>query len=126
MRRFGLPVAFRTVVGVLADVARLGFLTMHSRGQLAAENLFLRKQFITSRRIRTFGALRSHPRAVERRTPEIRGDGHLPGGLDEIPKLVIVALEPDPCRSWCIRRFAHAARHARGHSAQAGAARPIL
>ena len=44
MRRFGLPVAFRTVVGMLADVARLGFLTLHSRAELAAENLFLRKQ----------------------------------------------------------------------------------
>jgi hypothetical protein len=44
MRRFGLRVAFRTVVDVLADVARLGFLTLHSRAQLAAENLFLRKQ----------------------------------------------------------------------------------
>jgi len=44
MRRFRLPVAFRTVVDVLADGARLGFLTLHSRAQLAAENLFLRKQ----------------------------------------------------------------------------------
>src|SRR5262247_3537773 len=44
MRRFGLRVAFRTVVDVLADVARLGFLTLPSRAQLAAENLFLRKQ----------------------------------------------------------------------------------
>ena len=44
MRRFGLRVAVRTVVDVLADVARFGFLTLHSRAQLAAENLFLRKQ----------------------------------------------------------------------------------
>jgi putative transposase len=44
MRRFGLPVSLRTIVDVLADVARLGFLTLHSRTQLAAENLFLRKQ----------------------------------------------------------------------------------
>src|SRR5262249_12170997 len=44
MHRFDLRVAFRTVVDVLADVARLGCLTLHSRAQLAAENLFLRKQ----------------------------------------------------------------------------------
>jgi len=31
---------------VLADVARLGLLTLHSRAQLAAENLFLRKQLV--------------------------------------------------------------------------------
>jgi putative transposase len=44
MRRFGLRVALRTVVNVIADVARLGLLTLQSRTQLAAENLFLRKQ----------------------------------------------------------------------------------
>jgi len=44
MRRFDLPVSFRTIVDVLADVARLEFLTLHSRTQLAPENLFLRKQ----------------------------------------------------------------------------------
>ena len=44
MRRFGLRVALRTVVDVLADIAHFEFLTLHSRTQLAAENLFLRKQ----------------------------------------------------------------------------------
>jgi transposase InsO family protein len=44
MRRFRLPIAFRTVVDVLANVVRLGVLTLHSRSKLAAENLFLRKQ----------------------------------------------------------------------------------
>jgi putative transposase len=44
MSQFGLRVALRTVFDVLADVARLGALTLHSRTQLAAENLFLRKQ----------------------------------------------------------------------------------
>src|SRR5262252_8914388 len=44
MRRFGLRVVLRTVVDVVSDGARLGFLTLHSRAQLAAENLFLRKQ----------------------------------------------------------------------------------
>jgi hypothetical protein len=44
MRRFGLHIPFRIVVNVFADVARLGFLTLQSRTQLAAENLFLRKQ----------------------------------------------------------------------------------
>ena len=44
MRRFRLPIAFCTVVDVLANVVRLGFLTLHSRAQLAAENLLLRKQ----------------------------------------------------------------------------------
>src|SRR5262245_2106394 len=44
MRRFDLRVAFRTVVDVLADTVRLGCLTLQSRAQLAAENLFLRKQ----------------------------------------------------------------------------------
>jgi hypothetical protein len=39
-----LRVALRTVVDVLADIARLGLLTLHSRTQLAAENMFLRKQ----------------------------------------------------------------------------------
>lgn len=44
MRRFGLPVPFRTVINVFVDLARFGFLTLHSPSQLAAENLFLRKQ----------------------------------------------------------------------------------
>src|SRR5262252_9124682 len=44
MRRFGLRVVLRTVVDVVSDGARLGFLTLHSRAQLAAENLFLRMQ----------------------------------------------------------------------------------
>ena len=44
MRLCGLRVALRAVGRVLADVARFGFLTLHSRTQLAAENLFLRKQ----------------------------------------------------------------------------------
>ena len=44
MSQFGLRAALRTVVDVLADIARLGFLTLHSHTQLAAENLFLRKQ----------------------------------------------------------------------------------
>src|SRR5262249_12352487 len=36
--------AWRTGMKVLADIVRLGFLTVHSHTQLAAENLFLRKQ----------------------------------------------------------------------------------
>jgi hypothetical protein len=44
MHRFGLRVALDTVVDVLGDVARFGFLTQCSRTHLAAENLFLRKQ----------------------------------------------------------------------------------
>jgi hypothetical protein len=44
MSRFGLRAALRTLGDVLADVARLGLLTLQSRTQLAAENLFLRKQ----------------------------------------------------------------------------------
>jgi hypothetical protein len=56
MRRFGLPVAFRTVVDVLADVARLGFLTLRSRTRLAAENLFLRKQLALCPERRTSAA----------------------------------------------------------------------
>src|SRR5262245_61186480 len=44
MTRFGLRGAGPTVVKVLADLARLGFLTVQSRTRLAAENLFLRKQ----------------------------------------------------------------------------------
>ena len=44
MHPCSLRVALRAVVKVLADVARFGFLTLHSRTQLAAENLFLRKQ----------------------------------------------------------------------------------
>src|SRR6266566_2506789 len=44
MSQFGLRVALRTIVDLLADVARLGFLALHSRTQLVAENLFLRKQ----------------------------------------------------------------------------------
>jgi len=44
MRRFGLRVALRTVVDVLADIAHFGFLALRSRTQLAAENLFLRTQ----------------------------------------------------------------------------------
>jgi hypothetical protein len=46
---------------------------------------------VTSRVTTTFGAQPSHPRAVERGGPEIRGDGHAPGALDEIPKTVVVA-----------------------------------
>lgn len=44
MSQSALPDAVRTVLNVLADVGRLGFLTLHSRAHLAAENLFLRKQ----------------------------------------------------------------------------------
>src|SRR5262245_54800392 len=44
MRRFGLPVAFAPSSMCFAAAPRLGFLTLHSRAQLAAENLFLRKQ----------------------------------------------------------------------------------
>ena len=44
MGRFGLPVPFRTVINVFVDLARFGFLTLHSHTRLAAENLFLRKQ----------------------------------------------------------------------------------
>jgi transposase InsO family protein len=44
MHRFGLCVGLHTVVEVLGDVARFGFLTLCSRTHLAAENLFLRKQ----------------------------------------------------------------------------------
>jgi len=44
MRQFGFRVVPRTVVDLLAGVAHLGFLTFQSRTQLAAENLFLRKQ----------------------------------------------------------------------------------
>src|SRR5438093_9892609 len=44
MSQFGLRVTLRTVVDLLADVARFGFLALHSRTQLVAENLFLRKQ----------------------------------------------------------------------------------
>ena len=44
MHRFCLPIAFRTGVDVLANVVRLGVLTLRSRTQLAAENVFLRKQ----------------------------------------------------------------------------------
>ena len=44
MSQFGLRVALRAVVNVLADVARLAYLTLHSRTRLAAENLFLRKR----------------------------------------------------------------------------------
>ncbi len=44
MRPCGLRVALRAVVKVLADVARFGFLTLHSGTLLAAVNLFLRKQ----------------------------------------------------------------------------------
>ena len=52
----------------------------------------MRLTFVTSRLTTTFGALPSHPRAVERGTPKIRGDGHVLGALDEIPKPVVVAL----------------------------------
>jgi len=44
MSQFGFRAALCTVVDALADVARLGLLTLRSRTQLAAENLFLRKQ----------------------------------------------------------------------------------
>src|SRR5215471_17283260 len=39
-----LRVAVQTVLRLLADVGHLGSLALHSRTQLAAENLFLRKQ----------------------------------------------------------------------------------
>jgi hypothetical protein len=44
MRLRGLRVALGALVNVLADIARFAFLTLHSRMQLASENLFLRKQ----------------------------------------------------------------------------------
>jgi hypothetical protein len=44
MGRVRLPLVFRTIFDLLGDVVRLGFLPLHSRTQLAAENLFLRKQ----------------------------------------------------------------------------------
>jgi hypothetical protein len=44
MSQFGLRGALCTVARVLADIARLGLLTLHSRTRLAAENLFLGKQ----------------------------------------------------------------------------------
>jgi len=44
MSTFGLRACLRTVVDAFVDVARLGLLTLRSRTQLAAENLFLRKQ----------------------------------------------------------------------------------
>ena len=47
---------------------------------------------VTSRLTTIVGVLPSHPRAVERGTPSIRGDGHIPRVLDEIPKPVVVAL----------------------------------
>jgi putative transposase len=43
MSQYALRLAVRTVMRVLADVGRLGLLTLHSRTHLAAENLFLRK-----------------------------------------------------------------------------------
>jgi hypothetical protein len=49
-------------------------------------------RFVTSRPTTTFGALPSHPRAVERGPPEIRRDSHVLGALDEISKPVVVAL----------------------------------
>jgi hypothetical protein len=44
MSQVGLRVSLRAIVDVLADVVRLGLLTLRSRTQLAAENLVLRKQ----------------------------------------------------------------------------------
>src|SRR5262249_37458420 len=44
MTQFGLRAAFGTVIKLLADIRRLGFLMLRSRTQLAAENVFLRKQ----------------------------------------------------------------------------------
>ncbi len=48
MRLCGLLIALRAVVNVLADVARFGCLTVRAHTQLAAENLFLRKQLALS------------------------------------------------------------------------------
>jgi hypothetical protein len=44
MGRVRLPLVCRTIFDLCGDVVRLGFLTLHSRTQLTAENLFLRKQ----------------------------------------------------------------------------------
>ena len=47
---------------------------------------------VTSRLTTTFGAWPSHPRGRRARDAEVRGDGHVPGALNEIPKPVVVAL----------------------------------
>src|SRR5262245_49305815 len=79
MRRFGLRVAFRTVVDVLVDGARLGCLTLHSRTHLAAENLFLRKQ------------LGLYLERQVKPTPRNRRDSHHTGRVVAIGRLASVA-----------------------------------
>jgi hypothetical protein len=44
MNQFGVRATVRIVVDLVADIGRRGFLTLQSRLELAAENLFLRKQ----------------------------------------------------------------------------------
>jgi hypothetical protein len=49
-------------------------------------------RFVTSTLTTTFGCLAEPATAGRAGNPEIRGDGHVPGAVDEIPKPLIVAL----------------------------------
>jgi hypothetical protein len=95
MRRVGLRIAFRTVVDLFADGARLGFLTLQSRAQLAAENLFLRKPL----------ALYLERQVRPRRR---RRDSHRAGRIVAVGRLASIAGDrqaryansPDVVRAW--------------------------
>src|SRR5467141_1919713 len=57
------------------------------------------------------GEAQTLPTGRRARDPEIRGDGHVPGAVDELPKPVVVALlrAPRGCHGDDHRPFAHEA-----------------
>ena len=94
MRRFGPRVAIRTVVDVLGDVARFGILTLRSRTQLTAENLFLRKQLALY---------------IERQVKPHRADDSTRIALVALSRFVdwrqlLVIVKPDTLIRWHIER----------------------
>jgi transposase InsO family protein len=95
MRLGGLRVALGALVNVLADIARFGFLTLHSHTQLAAENLFLRKQLAMY---------------VERQVKPQRADDTTRITLAALSRLVnwrelLVVVKPDTLIRWHRKSF---------------------
>ena len=87
MSRFRVRTTIRIVVSVVADVARLRFLMLHSHSKLAAENLFLRNQFALYLERQTKPRRADDARHVP---PQDRQDrGGLPGEarLSRMPRL---------------------------------------